>query len=110
MNTGKLLVAVAACMALSAWADDFASYSVTRAIENGSEASESGYYRATLRLADGKTFTVVAKGFSKENKYVKSVSLNGRLITDWKLRHADIVKGGELVFEMASLKTPKALD
>ena len=26
MNTGKLLVAVAACMALSAWADDLASY------------------------------------------------------------------------------------
>ena len=66
--------------------------------------------RATLRLADGKTFTVVAKGLSKSNKYVKSVTLNGRLITDWKLRHADIVKGGELVFEMASLKIQKALD
>ena len=66
--------------------------------------------RATLRLADGKTFTVVAKGLSKANKYVKSVSLNGRLISDWKLRHADIVKGGELVFEMASLKTQKALN
>ena len=47
-------------------------------------------------------FTVVARGLSKENKYVKSVTLNGKPITDWKIRHADIVKGGELVFEMGA--------
>ena len=45
-------------------------------------------------------FTVVARGLSKENKFVKSVTLNGKPITDWKIRHADIVAGGELVFEM----------
>lgn len=56
----------------------------------------------TLRLADGKTFTVTAKGLSKENKYVKSVALNGRPVTDWKISHANIVKGGELVFEMTN--------
>ncbi len=58
--------------------------------------------RATLRLADGKVFAVVAKGLSKECKYVKSVTLNGRPVTGWKLRHADIVQGGELVFEMGA--------
>ena len=58
--------------------------------------------RATLRLADGKVFTVVAKNLSRENKDVKSVTLNGRPVTDWKINHADIVKGGELVFEMTS--------
>ena len=47
-----------------------------------------------------KVFSVVAKGLSEENKYVKSVTLNGKPIADWKIRHADIVKGGELVFEM----------
>ena len=47
-----------------------------------------------------RTFRVLAKGLSKENKYVKSVTLNGKPITDWRIRHADIVKGGELVFEM----------
>ena len=62
--------------------------------------------QATLRLADGKTFTVVAKGLSKANKYVKSATLNGRPVTDWKIRHADIVKGGELVFEMAAVLPP----
>ena len=45
-------------------------------------------------------FVMTAKNLSKENKYVKSVMLNGKPITDWKIRHADIVKGGELVFEM----------
>ncbi|MCQ2395539.1 MAG: GH92 family glycosyl hydrolase, partial [Kiritimatiellae bacterium] len=39
------------------------------------------------------SFTVLAKGLSKENKYVKSVTLNGKPITDWKIRHEDIVKG-----------------
>ena len=46
------------------------------------------------------SFTMIAKGLSKDCKYVKSVTLNGKPITDWKIRHADIVKGGELVFEM----------
>ena len=39
---------------------------------------------------------------TRENKYVKSVTLNGKAITDWKIRHEDIAKGGELVFEMAA--------
>jgi putative alpha-1,2-mannosidase len=43
---------------------------------------------------------VIARNFSRENKYVKSVKLNGRPITDWKIRHADIMRGGELIFEM----------
>ena len=46
------------------------------------------------------TFTVIAKNLSKENKYVKSVTLNGKPITDWRIRHEDIVKGGELRFVM----------
>ena len=45
-------------------------------------------------------FVMTAKNLSKENKYVKSVTLNGKPIADWKIRHADIVNGGELVFEM----------
>ena len=49
-----------------------------------------------------RMFKVLAKGLSKENKYVKSVTLNGKPITDWKIRHADIMKGGELVFEMCA--------
>jgi len=58
---------------------------------------------AKLRVGSGE-FRVVARNLSKENKYVKSVTLNGKPITDWKIRHADIVKGGELVFEMEGAK------
>ena len=47
-------------------------------------------------------FTVIAKNLSRENKYVKSVKLNGKPLADWKIRHADIMSGGELVFEMAA--------
>jgi predicted alpha-1,2-mannosidase len=53
-----------------------------------------------------RTFTVVAKNLSKENKYVKSVTLNGKPLVGRGvldapiLRHADIMRGGELVFEM----------
>ena len=48
-----------------------------------------------------RTFKVLARGLSMENKYVKSVTLNGRPLADRQLRHEDILKGGELVFEMS---------
>ena len=46
-------------------------------------------------------FTVIARNLSKENKYVKSITLNGKPLKDLVLRHADILRGGELAFEMA---------
>ena len=49
-----------------------------------------------------RAFTVVAKNLSKENRYVKAVTLNGKPVTDWRIRHEDIVRGGEIVFEMAN--------
>ncbi len=56
---------------------------------------------AKLKVESGE-FKVVARNLSRENKYVKSVTLNGKPITDWKLRHSDIMRGGELVFEMTA--------
>ncbi|MCR5414256.1 MAG: GH92 family glycosyl hydrolase [Kiritimatiellae bacterium] len=56
----------------------------------------------TLKLAGGKTFTVEARNLSPENKYVKSVTLDGKRVDGGKIRHADIVRGGKLVFEMAA--------
>ena len=66
----------------------------------GAPQIEKVVLRIDDTAASPKTFTVVAKNLSSENKYVKSVSLNGKPLTDWKIRHADIVSGGELVFEM----------
>ena len=47
-----------------------------------------------------KTLTVVANNLSAENKYVKSVTFNGKPL-DKTIEHADLMAGGELVFEMA---------
>ena len=57
--------------------------------------------RVVLKLSGGKCFTVVAKHLSRENKYVKSVALNGNPLEGFILRHSDIMRGGELVFEMS---------
>ena len=54
-----------------------------------------------LELPNGKVFKIVAESYSEENNYVKSVMLNGRPLTSWKVNHEDIVTGGELVFEMS---------
>lgn len=59
--------------------------------------------RVSLRLHNGRTFTVVAHNLSEENRYVKSVSLNGCPLEGFILKHSDILNGGELVFEMGDL-------
>ena len=48
----------------------------------------------------GRTLTITAKNLSRANKYVKSVTFNGCSVDGFILRHADLVKGGDLVFEM----------
>ena len=57
--------------------------------------------KVTIRLGNGKSFTVIARNLSKENRYVKSVTLNGRRIPLSSFSHWDVVRGGELVFEMS---------
>ena len=57
-----------------------------------------------LHLADGKTFTIKAEGLSEANKYVKSITLNGEPYTKNFISHADIVKGGTLVYQMTDKK------
>jgi putative alpha-1,2-mannosidase len=53
-----------------------------------------------LNLTNGKKFVVEAKNLSKENKYVHSVTLNGKSVLGFKISHADIMQGGQLVFRM----------
>jgi predicted alpha-1,2-mannosidase len=55
--------------------------------------------KATIALPGGRTLSVVAKNLSKENMFVKSVAFNGKPV-DKTISHADIMAGGELVFEM----------
>jgi hypothetical protein len=55
-----------------------------------------------IHLEGGKVFQIRAKKVSKKNFYIQSAQLNGESHpTSW-ISHADIVKGGELRFEMGS--------
>ena len=54
----------------------------------------------TISLPNDKTFTMQAIGLSNENKYVKSVTWNGKPVENFRIHHSEIIKGGELVFVM----------
>lgn len=53
-----------------------------------------------LNLPGGKVFEMEAAGLSEQNKYVQSVTLNGRQLDSFTIRHADIAGGGKLRFVM----------
>jgi predicted alpha-1,2-mannosidase len=63
--------------------------------------------KAVINLPGNKTFTITAKNFSDQNIYVQSVSLNGKVIKDYKIHHNDIMNGGELTFVMTKKKPRK---
>lgn len=48
----------------------------------------------------GKTFTIRTVNKSDKNIYIQSVKLNGKPLTEPKIYHSDMVKGGEIVFEL----------
>ncbi len=60
---------------------------------------------ASFNLPGGKKFTVKAKNFSKENKYIKSATLNGKPLAEPFFNHSDLAEGGGLVLEMSPVKT-----
>ncbi|MBR6602675.1 MAG: glycoside hydrolase family 92 protein, partial [Clostridia bacterium] len=45
-----------------------------------------------------------AENFSKENKYIQTVTLNGKRLNNTTIKHKDIINGGELIFTMGSSK------
>lgn len=57
---------------------------------------------ASVRLQNGKTFTVTVKNQGDKNVYVQKVLLNGKPLTGLSIKHADIMNGGELTFFMSS--------
>ncbi|MBP5566573.1 MAG: GH92 family glycosyl hydrolase [Bacteroidales bacterium] len=52
--------------------------------------------------AGGKKFTVIAKNNSPENKYIQSITLNGKPYDLPFIDYKDIMSGGKLVLEMGS--------
>ena len=58
------------------------------------------FEKATMRLPNGKTFTVRAKHLSEENKFIQHASLNGRPLTAPFFSHDQLMSGGVLELEM----------
>ncbi|WP_191858187.1 GH92 family glycosyl hydrolase [Hanstruepera ponticola] len=61
--------------------------------------------KVTINLENGKHFTIQAKNLSNENIYIESVVLNGTPLNHSYISHEDIMKGGDLVFNMSSQPT-----
>jgi len=55
---------------------------------------------AKLQLENGKIFTIEAIGQSAKNVYVQKVMLNGKVINQLFITHADITNGSKLTFYM----------
>jgi putative alpha-1,2-mannosidase len=58
--------------------------------------------RITIKLHNGKTFTIVCKNNSKDNKYIQSITLNGKSQSQVWIKHADVVNGGRLELQMGN--------
>jgi predicted alpha-1,2-mannosidase len=58
--------------------------------------------RSTLQLPGGRSFTILARNNSRENKYIQSVKLNGQAQTKVWFTHAQLVAGGILELEMGA--------
>lgn len=68
------------------------------------EIGSPRYPRIVIKLNQqykrGKEFIVEAHNASKNNKYIRSVRLNGKPITDFRILQSDVLKGGKLRLEM----------
>ena len=56
--------------------------------------------KVTINLENGKKFKIIAKNNKPENVYIQSVTLNEKPYSKSHLKHADIINGSELVFNM----------
>ena len=60
------------------------------------------FEHASIKLSNGNTFEIVAKGASDINKYIQSARLNGKEWNKSWISHEDVMNGGKLELEMGS--------
>lgn len=58
------------------------------------------FSKAIVDLGEGKRLTVIADNYAPENLYVKSVSINGKVLDRSYFTHDEIAGGAELRFSM----------
>lgn len=70
----------------------------------GSPVYEIGspiFEKSSIRLGNGKIFTVIANHVSARNKYIQSAQLNGKPLDKPWFPHSSIANGGTLILQMA---------
>jgi predicted alpha-1,2-mannosidase len=60
------------------------------------------FNRITILLHDGKTFSIVCRSNSAQNKYIQNIRLNGQPWPKVWINHASIANGGTLELEMGN--------
>lgn len=71
----------------------------------GSDAYAIGsplFDRATLQLAGGKTFSIIAQDNGPQRPFIRAATLNGKALNKVFLTHEQLTAGGEVRFEMDS--------
>ena len=58
------------------------------------------FEKAVIDLHNGKKFTVTAKNYAPDNKYIQSAKLNGKVLDRCWFSHEELMMGGELEFVM----------
>ncbi len=66
--------------------------------------------KVIINLANGKKFLIITENFSKENIYIQSLTLNGKAYKSTSIKHASIMKGGELKFTMGATPNKEWFD
>lgn len=60
------------------------------------------FEKSTINLPNKKQFSVIAKGASKENKYIQKAFFNGKEINSPFFTHEELMAGGTLELELAN--------
>lgn len=58
--------------------------------------------RIEIEVANGKKLTIVARNNSAKNKYIQSITWNGKAHRNTYFTHQQLLEGGELVFELGA--------
>jgi predicted alpha-1,2-mannosidase len=61
------------------------------------------FENVSMKLPNGKTFTIVAKNNSATNKYIQSATLNGKVLNQAWFTHTDLMNGGKLELIMGGI-------
>jgi predicted alpha-1,2-mannosidase len=64
------------------------------------------FSRSAIKLPNGKTITITARGLKSGNQYVEKVLLNGKIHPRIYITHDELLSGGSLEFVLASKPGP----